>query len=1436
MMKLKGVFSAVILAAGLCLSGNVFAVLSGSGTEANPYLIQSRADFDEFANPANAATYWASGKYTKLMCDPNLAGTTYTQAVIAPDTSTPFAGIFDGNGHTISNLTITASTQDYVGLFGHVGSGGQIHNLGVENVNLTGRQFIGGLVGSNVYGTLTSCYADGSVSGGYSVGGLVGENQGSITTCYAIGSVTETGQYSYSAGGLVGRNYNMITSCYSTSSVSGDWSIGGLIGWNNSDAITACFWDINTSGTSNGVGNMGPDPNDVIGKTTVEMQIQSTFTDAGWDFENIWKMPANSYPLLLWQGIPTTVNVPNLIGLTQADAEAAITSTGLVVDYIIWGYSNSITAGHIMSQRPGPGTIVDLNTAVALQISMGPSLWQSSSNMMTARDQFTGCVIGDKIYVFGGNGNPDQINLNCGEVYDIASNIWSPIAPRTNNGIEELSGVAFNGKFYVFGGYGCESGPCGDVNFNEMYDPVTNTWTTLAQKPTTTASAVPAVYDGEIFLFGGYYDNIWYATVEAYNPTVNSWQYVTEMPKLLMNPAIAVYENSAYVIGGYDPNANAMNTEVMVYDFALNTWTRNFCIAPAEAARAYSYAAPTPVIDGKACLIGGIEGTYTNSWSSDKFTLFDIAAKTWTSGPVLPEPRGGHLVVVHGETTYAIGGYANENNINRAKSSVYVFSKPVDIADLDGDGDVDNDDFVIFASHWLETASDGWTWVSGSDMPNQSGVYGAKGAASPDNIPGAREGGVSWIDGDGNLWLFGGANSGNQFNDLWKFDGTNWTWISGSDMPDQPGVYGTKGAASSGNIPGARIGSTSWIDSDGNLWLFGGGGNGAVGDGGYLGDLWKYNPVSGLWTWVSGFDAANQPGVYGTKGAASPGNVPGARVGSSSWIDSSGNLWLFGGADSNNLFNDLWKFDGTNWTWVSGSDTPNQSGVYGTRGAASPGNVPGAREGSISWIDDGGSLWLFGGVFYDASGENLFNDLWKFDGTNWTWVSGSDTPNQSGVYGTKGVADPNNVPGAREGSLSWIDGGGSLWLFGGYFYDTVSESENELNDLWKFDGTNWTWVSGSDMPNQSSVYGDRGVVASGNVPGAREGSISWVDAGGSLWLFGGYSYDANSYDENYFNDLWKFGDKINPVGDLNGDGIVNFEDFSIFSQHWLDGTTPVPSGSILWQAVKSIFPIGVRYGIQIRVTISDMKACSFKGPNMTDFSPADWVPLRGQWSCVILPLPPLTLSQLQQESRGEWQLKLTDNDNRESIYSFTISGTLQDNEFLPIPTLIEPANGASNVIAQNYTIRWNPNGAQMGADALLVDIGDIGGNVFNYFTNTIDLSATSWNPGWIEIGKAFCKVAYADYRPDMIDTPLLVSGPAINWESHMASLVSGPYHTLTVKYSLDFNNDDVIDLLDLAVMCSYWLEPAPNISDFDDNGIVNFGDFSIFAQHWLEGI
>jgi len=471
---------------------------------------------------------------------------------------------------------------------------------------------------------------------------------------------------------------------------------------------------------------------------------------------------------------------------------------------------------------------------------------------------------------------------------------------------------------------------------------------------------------------------------------------------------------------------------------------------------------------------------------------------------------------------------------------------------------------VVAGTSSMASAGAEWTWVGGTEGADLYGIYGTKGVAAPDNVPGAREGSVSWRDASGNLWLFGGyVGAGGRLNDLWKFDGANWTWVNGSNQINQYGVYGAKGVADSNNVPGSRASAVSWVDSGGNLWLFGGWGY-AASTSGYLNDLWKFDGAN--WTWVSGSDSAQQYGIYGTKGIADSGNIPGAREGCVSWVDSGENLWLFGGygygasSDWGSL-NDLWKFDGTNWIWVSGSSSVDQYSIYGTKGVAASSNVPGGRGSSVSWIDGNGNLWLFGGIGYAATGGTwCLNDLWKFDGTNWTWVSGSDSGYQYGVYGTKGVADSGNVPGARYSPVSWVDSSGKLWLLGGW--GCAASTSGCLNDLWKFDGANWTWVSGSDSADQYGIYGTRGVAASTNVPGARDSAISWVDASGNFWLFGGYG-DAEADNSGRLNDLWRF-DGMNWTW---ADGANSTDQYGVYGTKGVTTPTNIPGargGSVSW--------------------------------------------------------------------------------------------------------------------------------------------------------------------------------------------------------------------------------------------------------------------------------
>jgi Galactose oxidase, central domain len=459
------------------------------------------------------------------------------------------------------------------------------------------------------------------------------------------------------------------------------------------------------------------------------------------------------------------------------------------------------------------------------------------------------------------------------------------------------------------------------------------------------------------------------------------------------------------------------------------------------------------------------------------------------------------------------------------------------------------------------------------------------GVLPPPNLgmPGGRDFAASWTDAAGRKWLFGGQGYpypspyGNQLpallNDLWVFDGT-WVpanlptfinkagdWVVDPTPMEQTfarGVYGTLNSAS-GGAPGARWGSTTWTDAAGNLWMFGGQGINATGGEVLLNDMWEWIPgtppsalpvgsssnagtFTGQWIWRGGSSSGNQNGTYGSKGVASASNLPGGRWAAATYTDSSGNVWLFGGQGydaSGNLgiLGDLWKYNiaSGQWTWVAGPNLASPNGVYGTKGTAAAANAPGGRQAAVLWVDVSGNLWLFGGFGFDSAGTGspqgaILNDLWEFTGGQWTWISGNNVGNQTGVYGTQTAAAAANFPGARWGAAGWTDASSNLWFYGGWGYGSVStDPTGFLDDIWEYQHSTaqWIWWKGTSGVNQASQYSALlgfGLPYVKNVAGARRGAALWKqDANGDVWVFGGEGYDFSSGNPpGYLDDLWTY--------------------------------------------------------------------------------------------------------------------------------------------------------------------------------------------------------------------------------------------------------------------------------------------------------------------------
>jgi len=285
----------------------------GTGTPENPYQI---ATLDDLQYLSEHSGDWAKSFIQTADIDAAATSGWNSGYGFSPigNTTTAFAGNYNGQNHTINGLYMYRPYQDYIGMFGY--NTGTISNLGLTNVNITGGYRVGGLVGiDNPYANITRVYTTGSVKANTGDGGgLVGtHNAGTISNAYSRASVSGSG----CRGGLIGWHQSgTVSNVYSTGSVSSSGDcIGGLIGGSNG-SVTGGFWDTQTSGQATSAGGTG--------KTTAEMKTALAFVGNCWDFQvetgnganDYWGINAtdnSGYPFLSWQGFTNTATYPSNI-------------------------------------------------------------------------------------------------------------------------------------------------------------------------------------------------------------------------------------------------------------------------------------------------------------------------------------------------------------------------------------------------------------------------------------------------------------------------------------------------------------------------------------------------------------------------------------------------------------------------------------------------------------------------------------------------------------------------------------------------------------------------------------------------------------------------------------------------------------------------------------------------------------------------------------------------------------------------------------------------------------------------------------------------------------------------------------------------------------------------------------------------------------------
>ncbi|MEN6425184.1 MAG: GLUG motif-containing protein [Phycisphaerales bacterium] len=320
----------------------------GTGEPNDPYQIWTS---EQFRDLAYYAPDWTCDFV--LMADIGLHRIETAQIVPIGNALHPFTGTFDGNHHGIWGFRCVRPDSDDVGVFGVLGRktsttarrasvsseplAGAVLRLHVivTSEQIEGRSCVGGLVGVSA-GTVAECSVNCATVGTAYVGGLIGSNSGIASQSYAITGVSATSQ----VGGLAGYNRGTVESCYARGTVVGGYDVGGLLGVQDDHAqlttsysavcvdlnpdnpgrslvpcfgglvgrdageIDACVWNTEIAGTSDGVGNLDPDPAGAVAASTESMQSTTLYASLLWDFENTWTICEGvDYPRLQWGNV-----------------------------------------------------------------------------------------------------------------------------------------------------------------------------------------------------------------------------------------------------------------------------------------------------------------------------------------------------------------------------------------------------------------------------------------------------------------------------------------------------------------------------------------------------------------------------------------------------------------------------------------------------------------------------------------------------------------------------------------------------------------------------------------------------------------------------------------------------------------------------------------------------------------------------------------------------------------------------------------------------------------------------------------------------------------------------------------------------------------------------------------------------------------------------
>ena len=432
--------------------------------------------------------------------------------------ATPFTGTFDGLGNVISNLTINGVLAYGAGLFGAVGSGGALRDVGLSNASIIelSTHPVGALAGYN-YGTIGNSWVTGSVSrSDGEIGGLVGENIGAISDSYSTAAVTANTISTTKSGGLVGANVSggtisnsyatgtvigtggnitgglvgmnsasTISDSYATGSVTGGISVGGLAGANSGGTVTNSFWDTTTSGQATSAAGTG--------MTTAQMRTQANFTSAtsangsvnpGWDFANTWTMyDGHTYPLLRSFMTPLTVTANS----ASKTYDGLAYSGGNGVSYSISGATLSGAASYSGTSQGAINAGSFVITPSGLYSGQQGYLISYVSGALTVNQKAITVTAAGANKVYDGNVNDAATLSSSGVISGDVVNFTDTSATFADKNVG-------NGKTVSVAGIAASGSDAGNYSFNTTAATTANI--TPASLSVTGESAGSKVYDG----------------------------------------------------------------------------------------------------------------------------------------------------------------------------------------------------------------------------------------------------------------------------------------------------------------------------------------------------------------------------------------------------------------------------------------------------------------------------------------------------------------------------------------------------------------------------------------------------------------------------------------------------------------------------------------------------------------------------------------------------------------------------------------------------------------------------------------------------------------------------------------------------------------------------------------------------------------------------